>query len=46
MVLLKGGGHNMSPRFHRLVSGVNQGNEGMGWVQDFLAWSHRWKDSP
>ena len=28
----------MSPRFHLFVSDVNQGNEGAGWVQDFLAW--------
>ena len=28
----------MSPRFHLFVSDVNQGNEGVGWVQDFLVW--------
>ena len=37
LVLSKGGGHKMSPKFHPFVSGVNQGNEGVGWVQDFLA---------
>ena len=37
----------MSPRFHLFVSDVNQRNEGAGWVQeDFLVWSHGWKDSP
>ena len=45
LVLFKGGGHKMSPRFHLFVS-VNQGNEGMVWVQDFLAWPQGWKDSP
>ena len=45
LVLFKDGGHNMSPRFHLFVSDVNQGNEGMGWVQDFLAWLQGWKDS-
>ena len=37
--------HKMSPRFHLFFSDVNQGNEGMGWVQDFLAWLQGWKDS-
>ena len=46
LVLLKGGRHKMSPRFHLFVSDVNQGNEGVGWVQDFLAWPQGWKDSP
>ena len=36
LVLFKDGGHKMSPRFHLFVSDVNQGNEGLGWVQDFL----------
>ena len=36
----------MSPRFHLFVSYVNQGNEGVGWVQDLLAWLQGWKDSP
>ena len=46
LVLFKSGGHKMSPRFHLFVSDVNQGNEGVGWVQDFLAWPQGWKDSP
>ena len=45
LVLCKGGGHKMSLRFYLFVS-VNQGNEGVGWVQDFLLWLQRWKDSP
>ena len=40
------GGHKMSPRFHLFVSDVNQENQGVGWVQDFLAWLQGWKDSP
>ena len=39
-------GDKMNPRFHLFVSDVNQGNEGVGWVQDFLAWLQGWKDSP
>ena len=31
---------------HLFVSYVNQGNEGVGWVQDLLAWLQGWKDSP
>ena len=27
----------MSPRFYLFVSDVNQGNKGVGWIQDFLA---------
>ena len=46
LVLFKGRGYNMSPRFHLFVSGVNQGNEEVGWIQDFFAWPHRVKDSP
>ena len=45
-ILFKSGGHKMSPRFHLFVSDVNQGNRGVGRVQDFLAWPQRWKDSP
>ena len=41
LVLFKGGGHKMSPRFHLFVSDVNQGNEGVGLVQDFLMWLQR-----
>ena len=37
LVLFKGVRHKMSPRFHLFVSHINQGNEGVGWVQDFLA---------
>ena len=36
LVLFKGGGHRMSPRFHLFVSDVNQGNKGVRWVQGFL----------
>ena len=46
LVLFKGWGHRMSPRFHLFVSDVNQENEGTRWVQDFLAWPQRRKDSP
>ena len=35
LVLLKIGGRRVSPRFH-LFSDVSHGNEGAGWVQDFL----------
>ena len=46
LVLFKVGRHKMSPRFQSFISDVNQGNEGMGWVQGFLAWPQGWKDSP
>ena len=46
LVLFKGRGHKMSPRFHVFVSDFNQGNKGVVWVQDFLPWLQRWKDSP
>ena len=46
LVLFKDGKHKMSPRFHFFVSNVNQGNKGVGWIQGFLAWLQRWKDSP
>ena len=46
LVLFKGGGYKMSPRLHIFVSDVSLGNEGLGWVQDFLAWPQGWKDSP
>ena len=46
LVLFKGGGLNMSPRFNLFVSDVNQENKGVGWAQDFLVWPHGWKDSP
>ena len=40
-----GGGDEMSPRFYLFVSDVNQENEGVGWVQDFLVWPQGYKDS-
>ena len=46
LVLFKDGGLKVSPRFHLFVSDVNQGNKGVGWLQDFLAWLQGWKDSP
>ena len=46
LVLFKGRGHKMSPRFHLFVTDVNQGNRGVGWVQDFLAWLQGWNNSP
>ena len=46
LILFKGGGRKISQRLHLFVSDVIQGNEGVGWVQDFLAWSQGWKDSP
>ena len=44
LVLFKGGAHKMNPRFHLFVSDVNQGKEGVGWVQDFFVWLQGWKD--
>ena len=38
LILFKDGEHKMSPRFLLFVSNVNQRNEGVEWVQDFLAW--------
>ena len=32
-------------KIHLFISDVNKGNEGVGWVQDFLAWPQGWKDS-
>ena len=46
VVLFKSGGHKMSPKFHLFVSDIDQGNEEVRGVQDFLAWSQGWKDSP
>ena len=46
LVLFKGGGCRVTPRFHLMVSDVNQGKEKAGWIQDFLVWSQEWKDSP
>ena len=37
LVVFKGGGCRVTPRFHLLVSDVNQRNNGAGWVQDDLA---------
>ena len=45
LVIFKGGGHRVAPRFHLFVSDVDQWNEGAGWVQDYLVWLERWKDS-
>ena len=36
LVLFKGGGHKMSPRFHLFVSNVNQGNEGCPLLSNIL----------
>ena len=46
LVLFKDEGHKMSSSFHLFVSDVNQGNKGVGRVQDFYAWPQGWKDSP
>ena len=46
MVIFKGGGCWVAPRFHLFVSDVDQRNKGAGWVQDYLAGLERWKDSP
>ena len=46
MFIFKGGGRRVAPRFHVFVSDVDQRNEGAGWVQDYLAWPERWKNSP
>ena len=35
LVLFKGKGRGVSPRFHLFVSDVNQQKEGAGWVLDF-----------
>ena len=42
LVLFKGGGRRVSPRFHLFVSDVDQWNEGAGWIQDYLVWQQRW----
>ena len=46
LVLFKGRGRGVSPRFHIFVSDVNQQKERSGWVLVFLAWSQGWKNSP
>ena len=46
LVLFKDRRHKMIPWCHLFVSDVNQGNKGVGWVQDFLAWLQVCKDSP
>ena len=47
LVLFKSGGCRVSPRFHLLVYDVDQQwNKRGGWVQDYLAWSQGWTDSP
>ena len=45
LVLFTDGGHDES-KISSFVSDINQGNEGVGRVQDFLTWPHEWKDSP
>ena len=43
----RGTQHRVSPRFHLFDSDVDQQwNEGVGEVQDYLAWPEGWKDSP
>ena len=37
LILFKNGECRFSLRFHLFVSDVNQGDEGVGWSQDFLA---------
>ena len=46
LVIIKGWERRMAPKFHLFVSDVDQRNKGAGWVQDYLAWPERWKDSP
>ena len=36
LVLIKGAGRRVSPRLHVFVSDVNQGNNQVEWVQDFM----------
>ena len=36
LVLFKGGGCRVSPRFHLFVFDVNQGNKEAGWMYDLL----------
>ena len=38
LILFKGGGRRVGPTFYLFVSDVNQQNEEVGCVQDFLAW--------
>ena len=37
---------SVSLRFHLFVLDVNEVDEEVGWVQDFLAWPQGWKDIP
>ena len=37
LVVFKGGGHRVTPRFHLFVSDVDQKNDCVGWVKDDLA---------
>ena len=46
LVLFKGKGCKVNPRFHLFVSDGNQRNERVGWVQDILVSPQGWKDSP
>ena len=41
-----GGWCSVSLRFHLFVLDVNEVDEEVGWVQDFLAWPQGWKDIP
>ena len=43
---IQGWGTQDESKISSFVSDVNQGNEGLGWVQDFLVWLQGWKDSP
>ena len=46
LVLFKSRGRRVSPRFHLLVSDVDQPwNKGAGWFQDYLVCQQRWKNS-
>ena len=46
LVLFKGRGHKMGPRFRLFVSDLNHQKEGAGWVEDFLVWPQGWENSP
>ena len=37
LVVFKGGGRRVTPRFHLFVSDVDQKNDCIGWVKDDLA---------
>ena len=46
LVLFKGWGCRVRPRFHLFVYDANQWNEGAGCAQDIFAWPQGWKDFP